>query len=59
MPAREVHVCGNESAVELVQRLASLMNEQVEVSEHEVVIGLHFPVENFHHPEPATFLSKI
>ena len=32
MPAREVHVCGNGSAVELVQRLASLMKEQVEVS---------------------------
>lgn len=32
MPAREIHVCGNESAVELVQRLASLMNEEVEVS---------------------------
>lgn len=52
-------MCGNESAVKLVQRLASLMDEQVEVSEHKVVIGLHFPVENFHHPEPATFLSKI
>ena len=32
MPAREVHVCGNGSAVDLVQRLASLMNEQLEVS---------------------------
>jgi hypothetical protein len=26
-------VCGNESAVELVERLASLMKERVEVSE--------------------------
>ena len=43
MPARDVHVCGNGSAVDLIQRLSSLrcqplnqikalMKEQVELS---------------------------
>ena len=38
MPAREVHVCGNGSAVDLVQRLASLMNEQLEVSATPAIV---------------------
>ena len=31
MPAKEIHVCGHECAVELVRKLADIMGERFEV----------------------------
>lgn len=35
LPAKEIHVCGDETALELVQRLADKMDEDLEVRRYE------------------------
>ena len=52
LPCHEIHVCGESSAIDVVQRLVSSCNDEMEVKIASVIMCVEILVSSFiHHQE--------